>query len=76
MLKQIEDVIINTDGVESIYFNEVYELLIRTKTGNEMYFYLPEVTEEDYCLEIISKLNELLQDPRVVFINLNDLIKD
>ena len=75
MLKQINDVIINTDGVEAIYFNEVYELLIRSKTGNEMYFYLPEVTE-DYCLEIISKLNELLQDPRVVFINLNDLIKD
>ena len=76
MLKQIDDIIINTDSIEAIYFNEVYELLIRTKTGNEMYFYVPEVTEEDYCLEIISKLNDLLQDPRVTFIDLNDLIKD
>lgn len=71
MLKQINDVIINTDGVEAIYFNEVYELLLRTNTGNETYFYV-NVENDEECLKVISKLNELLHDPRVIFIDLNN----
>ena len=71
MLKQIDDIIINTDTIEQIYFTDTYELLLRTNTGNETYFYV-NVENDSECLKVISKLNELLQDPRVTFIDLNN----
>ena len=71
MLKQIDDTIINTDSIEQIYFTDTYELLLRTNTGNETYFYV-NVENDEECLKIISKLNELLHDPRVIFIDLNN----
>lgn len=75
MLKQINDTIINTDSIETIYFTETYELLLRTNTCNETYFYV-NVENDSECLKVISKLNELLHDPRVIFIDLNEIIKD
>lgn len=71
MLKQIDDTIINTDSIEQIYFTDTYELLLRTNTGNETYFYV-NVENDEECLKVISKLNELLHDPRVIFIDLNN----
>lgn len=71
MLKQIDDTIINTDNIEQIYFTDTYELLLRTNTGNETYFYV-NVENDEECLKVISKLNELLHDPRVIFIDLNN----
>lgn len=71
MLKQIDDTIINTDSIEQIYFTDTYELLLRTNTGNETYFYV-NVENDKECLKVISKLNELLHDPRVIFIDLNN----
>lgn len=75
MLKQIDDTIINTDSIEQIYFTDTYELLLRTNIGNETYFYV-NVENDSECFEIISKLNELLHDPRVIFIDLTKIIKD
>lgn len=71
MLKQIDDTIINTDSIEQIYFTDTYELLLRTNTSNETYFYV-NVENDEECLKVISKLNELLHDPRVIFIDLNN----
>lgn len=71
MLKQIDDTIINTDSIEQIYFTDTYELLLRTNTGNETYFYV-NVENDLECLKVISKINELLHDPRVIFIDLNN----
>lgn len=71
MLKQIDDTIINTDSIEQIYFTDTYELLLRTNTGNETYFYV-NVENDSECLKVISKINELLHDPRVIFIDLNN----
>jgi len=71
MLKQIDDTIINTNSIEQIYFTDTYELLLRTNTGNETYFYV-NVENDEECLKVISKLNELLHDPRVIFIDLNN----
>jgi hypothetical protein len=71
MLKQIDDTIINTDSIEQIYFTDTYELLLRTNTGNETYFYV-NVENDEECLKVILKLNELLHDPRVIFIDLNN----
>lgn len=75
MLKQIDDTIINTDSIEQIYFTDTYELLLRTNTGNETYFYV-NVENDEECLKVISKLNELLHDPRVILIDLTKIIKD
>lgn len=75
MLKQIDDTIINTDSIEQIYFTDTYELLLRTNTGNETYFYVNVENDSD-CLKVISKLNELLHDPRVILIDLTKIIKD
>lgn len=75
MLKQINDVIINTDSIERIYFTDTYELLLRTNTGEETYFYV-NVENERECCEIISKLNELLHDPRVIFIDLDLVVNN
>lgn len=75
MLKQIDDTIINTDSIEQIYFRENFELLLRTNTGNETYFYVNVENDSD-CLKVISKLNELLHDPRVILIDLTKIIKD
>ena len=75
MLKQIDDTIINTDSIEQIYFTDTYELLLRTNTGNETYFYV-NVENDSECLKVISKLNELLHDPRVILIDLTKIIKD
>lgn len=75
MLKQIDDTIINTDTIEQIYFTDTYELLLRTNTGNETYFYV-NVENDSECLKVISKLNELLHDPRVILIDLTKIIKD
>lgn len=71
MLKQIDDTIININSIEQIYFTDTYELLLRTNTGNETYFYV-NVENDEECLKVISKLNELLHDPRVIFIDLNN----
>lgn len=71
MLKQIDNTIINTNSIEQIYFTDTYELLLRTNTGNETYFYV-NVENDEECLKVISKLNELLHDPRVIFIDLNN----
>ena len=71
MLKQIGDIIINTDSIETIYFRENFELFIKTKTEEETYFYV-NVENDEECLKVISKLNELLHDPRVIFIDLNN----
>lgn len=75
MLKQIGDIIINTDSIETIYFRENFELFIKTKTEEEMFFNVYAKDDEE-CFEIISKLNELLHDPRVIFIDLTKIIKD
>lgn len=75
MLKQLNDVIINTDSIEQIYFTDTYELLLRTNSGDETYFYV-NVENERECFEIISKLNELLHDPRVTYIDLNLLMNN
>lgn len=75
MLKQINGFIINTDSIEQIYFDGVHRLVIRTNTGNESYVCISPNTEEK-SFEIISKLNELLQDPRVTYIDFNELVNE
>nr|DAR76027.1 MAG TPA: hypothetical protein [Caudoviricetes sp.] len=73
MLKQINDWIINTDSIEQIYFSMKWKLVFRTNTGEETYFYLDLIDEDDEGSKTLSKLNELLHDPRIKLINLNNL---
>ena len=73
MLKQINNMIFNTNSIEQIYFKEFRELVIRTNSGDETYFFI-NLKDGTHSIKIITELNELLRDPRVTFIDLNDLI--
>lgn len=75
MLKQINNVIINTDSIEQIYFKKFCELVLRTNSGDKTYFFI-NLKDEIQSIRLITELNELLRDPRVTFIDLNDLIED
>ena len=75
MLKQINNIIINTDSIEQIYFKKFRELVLRTNTGDKTYFFI-NFKDGTQTFEFLSKLNELLHDPRVTFMDLNDLIGD
>ena len=75
MLKQINNTIINTDSIEQIYFKKFRELVLRTNSGNKTYFFI-NLKDEIQSIRLITELNELLHDPRVTFIDLNDLIED
>ena len=72
MLKQINDIIINTDSIEQIYFKDFRELVLRTNSGDKTYFFI-NLDDGTQSVPFISKLNELLHDPRVIFMDLNDL---
>ena len=80
MLKQINDWIVNTDSIEQIYFSMKWKLVFRTNTGEETHFYITLENEDNEDDEegtkALSKLNDLLQDPRVTFIDLNNLFGD
>jgi hypothetical protein len=75
MLKQINNMIINTDSIEQIYFKKFRELVLRTNSGDKTYFFI-NLKDEIQSIRLITELNELLHDPRVTFIDLNDLIED
>lgn len=75
MLKQINNTIINTDSIEQIYFKKFRELVLRTISGDKTYFFI-NLKDEIQSIRLITELNELLHDPRVTFIDLNDLIED
>ena len=75
MLKQINNMIINTDSIEQIYFKKFRELVLRTNYGDKTYFFI-NLKDEIQSIRLITELNELLHDPRVTFIDLNDLIED
>ena len=75
MLKQINNTIINTDSIEQIYFKKFRELVLRTNSGDKTYFFI-NLKDEIQSIRLITELNELLHDPRVTFIDLNDLIED
>lgn len=75
MLKQINNMIINTDSIEQIYFKKFRELVLRTNSGDKTYFFI-NLKDEIQSIRLITELNELLHDPRVKFIDLNDLIED
>lgn len=75
MLKQINNMIINTDSIEQIYFKKFRELVLRTNSGDKTYFFI-NLKDEIQSIRLITELNELLRDPRVTFIDLNDLIED
>ena len=75
MLKQINNMIINTDSIEQIYFKKFRELVLRTNSSDKTYFFI-NLKDEIQSIRLITKLNELLHDPRVTFIDLNDLIED
>lgn len=75
MLKQINNMIINTDSIEQIYFKKFRELVLRTISGDKTYFFI-NLKDEIQSIRLITELNELLHDPRVTFIDLNDLIED
>ena len=75
MLKQINNMIINTDNIEQIYFKKFRELVLRTNSGDKTYFFI-NLKDEIQSIRLITELNELLHDPRVTFIDLNDLIED
>ena len=67
--------IINTDSIEQIYFKKIRELVLRTNSGDKTYFFI-NLKDEIQSIRLITELNELLHDPRVTFIDLNDLIED
>lgn len=75
MLKQINNMIINSDSIEQIYFKKFRELVLRTNSGDKTYFFI-NLKDEIQSIRLITELNELLHDPRVTFIDLNDLIED
>ena len=75
MLKQINNMIINPDSIEQIYFKKFRELVLRTNSGDKTYFFI-NLKDEIQSIRLITELNELLHDPRVTFIDLNDLIED
>lgn len=75
MLKQINNMIINTDSIEQIYFKKFRELVLRTNSSDKTYFFI-NLKDEIQSIRLITELNELLHDPRVTFIDLNDLIED
>lgn len=75
MLKQINNMIFNTDSIEQIYFKKFRELVLRTNSGDKTYFFI-NLKDEIQSIRLITELNELLHDPRVKFIDLNDLIED
>lgn len=75
MLKQINNMIINTDSIEQIYFKKFRELVLRTNSGDKTYFFI-NLKDEIQSIRLITELNELLHDPRVTFIDLNNLIED
>ena len=75
MLKQINNMIINTDSIEQIYFKKFRELVLKTISGDKTYFFI-NLKDEIQSIRLITELNELLRDPRVTFIDLNDLIED
>lgn len=75
MLKQINNMIFNTDSIEQIYFKKFRELVLRTNSGDKTYFFI-NLKDEIQSIRLITELNELLHDPRVTFIDLNDLIED
>ena len=75
MLKQINNMIINTDSIEQIYFKKFRELVLRTNSGDKTYFFI-NLKDEIQSIRLITELNELLHDPRVTFIDVNDLIED
>lgn len=67
--------IINTDSIEQIYFKKFRELVLRTNSSDKTYFFI-NLKDEIQSIRLITELNELLHDPRVTFIDLNDLIED
>ena len=67
--------IINPDSIEQIYFKKFRELVLRTNSGDKTYFFI-NLKDEIQSIRLITELNELLHDPRVTFIDLNDLIED